>query len=394
MLVSDGEEHHRRRALVQPGFARRRLHSWVPLVVAETDRIIDETLAAAGADAAETDLYQLARILVRRIVVRVLFGPVLGERADEIGELLEPAMSYASQPLLRQLPHPLPFTRRATARRARRAVNQLLDEELRRRRTHPDPEATDLLNALVAAEDGLSDAEIRDQVVTLIAAGYDTTTAAVAWALVRSIASPEVWDRLRTEADALLTDAVEAAVLPELRWSGAVVRETLRLHPPGAFAPRETTRALTVGPYQLRRGSLVLWSPYLAGRDPSHWDCALEFRPERFEDPQHVDSSQDLAWVPFGRGPRACIGFALAQMEMTLIPSRFAQQLDVELTRKRVPHPTGMVVSRPAGAIPCRLRKRSRVARTEMIASTAAGLTRTRGSSSSSSRNTLDRPIQ
>ena len=212
IILSDGSEHRRRRALVQPGFARRRLDSWNPLVVAETDRIIDETVAAgAGAAPVEVDLHQLMRVLVRRIVVRVLFGSGLGSRADEIGALLEPAMSYATQPFLRQLPHPIPYTRRARARAARRAVDGLIDEELARCRANRDPDATDLLSALVDAEDGLSDAEIRDQVVTLIAAGYDTTTAAVSWLLARAVTTPGVWNGLRAEADEWL-DADAAKV--------------------------------------------------------------------------------------------------------------------------------------------------------------------------------------
>jgi cytochrome P450 len=358
IIVSDGAEHRRRRSLVQPGFARRRLDSWIPLVVAETDRSIDETLAASGGQATDVDLYQLVRVLVRRIVVRVLFGSELGSRADEIGALLEPAMSYASQPLMRQLPHPLPFTRRARARAARRAVDGLIDEELARCRANRDPDATDLLSALVDAEGGLSDAEVRDQVVTLIAAGYDTTTAAVSWLLARAVTTPGVWEGLRAEGDEWL-DAepaeVDAAAFGELRFSEAVMREALRLHPPGVISPREATRALRVGPYTIRSHSLVMYSPYLLGRDGRAWDRPLEFRPERFEGKPGSDARNDPAWAPFGRGTRSCIGFALAQMEMTLIPARLAQRLDIELVGTEIPKPCGIVVSRPSGGLPARV---------------------------------------
>jgi cytochrome P450 len=237
----------------------------------------------------------------------------------------------------------------------------LLDEEIARCRAHPDPDANDLLRALVGADDGLSDAEIRDQVVTLIAAGYDTSTAGVSWLLLRAVATTGVWDGLRTEADAWLDpdpQRVDAAALAHLGWSAAVVRETLRLHPPGVFAPRETTRVLAIGPYRLPRRSLVLWSPYLMGRDPAAWERPLEFRPERFAGGSLAGARSDPGWAPFGRGPRSCIGFALAQMEMTLIPSRLAQRLDVELLRPGIPAPTGMVVSRPSGGLPARLRNR------------------------------------
>jgi cytochrome P450 len=363
IILSDGAEHRRRRALVQPGFARRRLDSWNPLVVTETDRIIDETVTAptATAGAAAVDLHQLMRVLVRRIVVRVLFGSELGSRADEIGTLLEPAMSYATQPFLRQMPHPIPYTRRAQARAARRAVDGLIDEELARCRAHRDPDATDLLSALVDAEDGLTDAEIRDQVVTLIAAGYDTTTAAVAWLLARAVTTPGVWNGLRTEADQRLdADAtlVDAAAFGELRWSEAVMREALRLHPPGVISPREATRALRFGPYDIRKHSLVMYSPYLLGRDARSWDDPLEFRPTRFEGKAVSDARSDPAWAPFGRGSRSCIGFALAQMEMILIPSRLAQRVDIELVSTEMPKPCGIVVSRPKGGLPARIAPR------------------------------------
>jgi cytochrome P450 len=360
IILSDGSEHRRRRALVQPGFARRRLDSWHPLIVAETDRIVDETIAAgAGSAAVDVDLHQLMRVLVRRIVVRVLFGSELGSRADEIGTLLEPAMSYATQPFLRQLPHPIPYTRRARARAARRAVDGLIDEELARCRSNHDPDATDLLSALVDAEDGLSDAEIRDQVVTLIAAGYDTTTAAVSWLLARAVTTPGVWDRLRGEADQHLdvdADQVDVAAVGALRWSEAVMREALRLHPPGVISPREATRALRFGPYDIRNHSLVMYSPYLLGRDARSWPEPLEFRPARFEGQAGSDARNDPAWAPFGRGTRSCIGFALAQMEMILIPSRLAQRIDIELLGTDVPKPCGIVVSRPSGGLPATIK--------------------------------------
>jgi hypothetical protein len=359
IIVSDGAEHRRRRSLVQPGFARRRLDGWIPLVVAETDRIIDETVAASGGQAVDVDLHQVMRVLVRRVVVRVLFGSGLGSRADEIGALLEPAMSYATQPFLRQLPHPIPYTRRARARAARRAVDGLIDEELARCRANRDPDATDLLSALVDAEDGLSDAEIRDQVVTLIAAGYDTTTAAVSWLLARAVTTSGVWSGLRAEADEWLETEpakVGATAFGSLRFSEAVMREALRLHPPGVISPREATRSLRFGPYDVRNHSLVMYSPYLLGRDARAWDDPLEFRPARFEGQAGSDARNDPAWAPFGRGTRSCIGFALAQMEMILIPSRLAQRIDVELIGTDIPRPCGIVVSRPEGGLPATIK--------------------------------------
>lgn len=128
------------------------------------------------------------------------------------------------------------------------------------------------------------------------------------------------------------------------------MRETLRLHPAGVVSPREAATDMVIGGFDIPRGTLVLWSAHLAGRDPDAWPEPLTFDPERFVDtPAESRAIADSAWVPFGRGHRNCIGFALAQMELTLILARFAQRLDVTPPSDQVPVPVGMVVNRPAG---------------------------------------------
>jgi len=215
-----------------------------------------------------------------------------------------------------------------------------------------------VLDALVV-EGVLSDAEIRDQVVTLIGAGYDTTAASLAWMLWRSALTPGVWQRLRSEADSVLgpldegTAAADADTLARLVFANRVMRETLRLHPAGVISPREAAIDLVVGGHEVPKGTLILWSAHLAGRDPVAWPEALTFDPDRFDRLTTEQSSvADSAWVPFGRGARNCIGFALAQMELTLIIARLAQHLDLTPTTADVPRPVGMVVNRPKGGVP------------------------------------------
>jgi len=139
-----------------------------------------------------------------------------------------------------------------------------------------------------------------------------------------------------------------------LALSGRVVRETLRLHPAGLVAPREVAATgLTLAGHPVRRGTMLLWSAYLAGRDPDTWPDPLRFAPDRFvamDDAQRAAS--DRAWVPFGGGARNCIGFALAQLELTVVLARLAQRLDVAPCGDTVPAPYGMVVNRPTGGVP------------------------------------------
>lgn len=148
--------------------------------------------------------------------------------------------------------------------------------------------------------------------------------------------------------------------LAQLDVANGVMRETLRLHPAGVISPREAAVDITVGGYEIPKGTLILWSAHLAGRDSQAWSDPLRFEPDRFEDlSPELQAVADAAWVPFGRGARNCIGFALAQMELTLIVSRIAQQLDISPTSTTVPRPVGMVVNRPAGGVPMRVSLRA-----------------------------------
>jgi cytochrome P450 len=357
MIVSDGDDHRRRRGVTQPAFARRRLDGRVSMIVDEADHTIDATIAPSDG---VIDLFPVGRLLVLRIVVNALFGSAFGDRAAEIDGLIEPAKIYLEQPFVRQLPHPLPFTKRARVRSARAQFDALIDAEIARQRAAPAADSDDVLGLLLASGD-LSDSEIRDQVVSLIAAGYDTTASSLAWTLIRATGTPGVWSRLRAEADSVLTGReLGSETLRRLPYAKAVVRETLRLHPAGVFSPRQATRDIAIGPHTIRKGSFILLCPYLAGRDASSWPDPLRFDPDRHLDSGGSDPAPlNPAWVPFGRGPRHCIGFALAEMELVLVVARIAQRLDLDLASSAVPAPYGMVVNRPSGGVRVTARYRS-----------------------------------
>lgn len=363
MIVSDGPDHKRRRSSVHAAFSRRRLNGWIPTIVEQTDRAIDQLASQLGASGGRADLYPVGRMAVLHIVVRAMFGERLADRADEIGAIFQRPQDYLEAPTIRQFPHPFPFTARSRVRADRRALDVIIDAEIAERRRAPTGDPLDVLEALVTGGE-LSDAEIRDQVVTLIGAGYDTTAASLAWALWRAALDPDVWARLRAEADEQFgpigSDAIvrDEVLLARLVVADRVMREALRLHPAGALSPRETVVDVELGGRVIRKGTLVLWSAHLAGRDPAAWPDPLRFDPDRFADPAQK-AAADIAWVPFGRGARNCIGFALAQMELTLMISRLAQRLDVTPTSDVLPRPVGMVVNRPSGGVPMQVTVRA-----------------------------------
>lgn len=360
MIVSDGDEHHRRRAAVQPAFARRKLDGWIPMIVAESDRMIDERLLPALAGGGQADIYPMGKDLVLAVTVRAFFGNGLEDRTEEIGAVFDELQAYLELPGIKQIPHRFPGTQRARARAARHRFDRIVDDEVARRRKDLDQSSTaadtgDLLDVFVRDSTlDLAAGEIHDQVNTLIGAGYNTTAASFAWAVHRSLTTPGVWDNLQAEANTAFNDDAPftGATVDELRYASAVVKEALRLHPAGSFAPRQAVTDIAVGPYLIAKGTLVLWSPYLAGRDHDAWNDPLEFRPERHLDPSpETAASMEAAWVPFGRGSRRCIGFALAQMELTLMLARLAQRVDLHARDVITPNPHGTVVNRPSGGV-------------------------------------------
>lgn len=363
MIVSDGPDHRRRRGSVQTAFSRRRLNGWIPMIVERTDIAIDRISKLVGGGEKVIDLYPTGRALVLDIVVRALFGPGMASRVGEIGERFQGPQDYLESPALKQLPHPIPFTRRARVRADRKALDAIIDAAIAEHRAHPTGDPLDVLESLVA-EGKLSDAEIRDQVVTLLGAGYDTTSASLAWMLWGTSSTPGLWSRLRAEADEVFgpLDAsphADDSTLAQLDLANRVMRETTRLHPAGVITPRQAACDVVVGGHRIPKGTLILWSAHLAGRDPDAWTYPLVFDPDRFIDPAPEQRAlADIAWVPFGRGARNCIGFALAQMELTLIIARIAQRLDISAPSDREPRPIGMVVNRPKGGAPMRVTMR------------------------------------
>ncbi len=363
MIVSDGADHRRRRASVQTAFSRRRLARWIPMILERIDDRIDAAVPARDTERrVPIDLYEFARELVLEMVTHALFGArVADEHAAEFGELFRTAQQYLERPAYRQLPHPFPIGARGRVRADRQRFDAIVDAEIARRRSEPSGDPFDVLEVLVA-DGSLDDSEIRDQVNTLIGAGFDTTAAAVAWTMISIGDDTDIWGRLRSEADDVLGDDASAAgdaQLQRLDLAARTVRESLRLHPPGVLSPRETARDVVVAGHTIPAHTLVAWSAYLAGRDPAAWPDPMRFDPDRFLDVSDDQRAlMDAAWLPFGGGRRNCIGFALAQIELTLIVARVAQRLDVELRLEGPPTPVGMVVNRPRGGVPAVVRRR------------------------------------
>jgi cytochrome P450 len=383
LVVTDGDEHARRRRLVQPAFGRRHIESHVALMQQEIDRIVDGWTAGKVVDA-----YADLRLAVRRIVILALFGERLRARADELGELLQGALDFVNLPVQRQLVHiDRPFTRYGRAMRARRQADEIVYAEVARRRvaraSASSDRGDDVLDLLLdagtpasaatvdprcpaqhdqvratngAGGDGrLSDVELRDQVVSLLAAGYDTTSAAVGWAVHELLIRPDVWHRVATElADAVGDDPITPEALPRLAYLDGVVREVLRLHP-AAVVARRSLRDFEIYDHTIPAGRMVLYSPYVTHRLPELWPEPSAFRPERWlpDAPDYVEPPP-FASVPFGGGYRRCIGFGLAKFEIKVTIVRLVQRTTLEPQNQHIAA-TGVAANAPAGGVPVRV---------------------------------------
>jgi cytochrome P450 len=246
-------------------------------------------------------------------------------------------------------------------RRNRAADALVLAEVARRRAAGVDADGhPDTLSALLAGVDGerLTDAELLDQVRSLMAAGFDTTSGAASWLVLELGRHPEALAAVRAEVDAVLGDrAPTVDDLRSLPLSLGAVQEVLRLWPPGPAAPRMAIAPSELHGMEIPAGRMVLYSAYVTGRLPELWP-----EPERFDPTRWAPGAPEprpYSFVPFGGGARRCIGFALATLELQVMAIRLAQQVEWRLRRDAV-RPTGIATLTPKGGVPIEVTRRRR----------------------------------
>jgi cytochrome P450 len=254
------------------------------------------------------------------------------------------------------LPDWLPLPSKIRQRRAVRAVNELIWGQIRDRRSSPAGQSDMLAQMLGAAasvhgDRRITDAEIRDEAATLFVAGHDTTSAALAWFWLALTQHPEVERRVLDEVDEVLGDRPATAEdMARLKYLEMVVKESMRLYPAAGFLfGREAAEDVVLGGYTLRRGAWVFIAPYIVQRDPRNFPDPMSFDPERFS-PRRADQIPAYAYIPFGGGPRTCIGNGMATMQIVLLAATVLQRFRVALDQPP-PEPELEIVVRPKGGL-------------------------------------------
>jgi cytochrome P450 len=342
LIVSDGADHQRRRRLVQPAFTRRQIDGYARTMRATADAAIDSWRPGQ-----RVDLYQEFRRVVRRATIQVLFGPRLAHDEPELGRLLQHALAVVERPPPWQQLQRLgtPAWRRATSGRAAVADRVLAEVEQRRRAaplaSDADPDRSDVLSLLVGSRDeagsGLTDREITDQVISLIAAGYETTSAAMAWAVRALLTDRSVWRQARASLDRAVG----------WRYLDGVVSETLRLYPPAVVSVRSVAEPFSFAGVEVPAGSQLIYSPFVTHRLPELWPDPLRFEPTRWDpDRAEVHKAGPHEFLPFGGGPHRCLGAVFATTELTVLLERFLQRVSSRLEPSDA-SPVGLAAMRP-----------------------------------------------
>jgi cytochrome P450 len=358
LLTIDGDYHHRARRIMLPAFHHESIAAAVETMVAEAERALD-----AWEIGQRIDVYHWARELAMRIAMRALLGldPDDRDSGARAAFHFERALSfYGTDPLDRMRRGPGSMWRRMLA--SRRVLDEIVYGEIGRRRERRDSR-TDILGLLLAARDedgsGFSDEEIRDQLMTLMFAGHDTSTSTITFLLYELARHPEALQRIWEEQDGVPGGrapgaAVLAGGLPQLDMA---LDETLRLYPPAWIGPRRAVEAFEFAGHHVPAGAYVAYCSWASHRLPEVFPDPEAFVPERFS-PERKAALPKGAYVPFGAGSRTCIGMRFGQLEVKTVASLLLQRFRPELPGAHSLRVRQMPTLSPAAGLPMILRER------------------------------------
>jgi cytochrome P450 len=361
LLTSEGQFHRRQRHLIQPLFHHSRIDAYGAAIVEDALRLT-ERWPDGGALNVHSEMMRLTLV----IVGKTLFGADVEGRAADVGEALTDVLSMfqrVSNPFGAMLDRlPLPSTMRF--RNARATLDGVIERMIAERRA-AGVMGTDLLSMLIAAQDeesgaGMTDRQIRDEAMTLFLAGHETTAQLMTWTWYLLSRTPFVEARLHAELDEVLGDRPPTVEdIPDLRYTQMVLAEALRMYPPAYVLGRLALEDVRIRGFDVPAGSTVLMSPYVVHHDPRWYPEPFRFDPGRFTQ-EATASRPRSAYLPFGAGPRLCIGEGFAWMEAKLLLATIAQRWRLRVPPSHAVELQPMVTLRPRGGMPVRVERRVR----------------------------------
>lgn len=367
LVTSEGELWERQRRLIQPLFGFRRVSALQPSMVENTERMLAEW--ERRPDGALLDASQQMSLVTLNIVGEALFGADLSGAGARVSSSVSGMQDFAATAMRNPLLLPAPKLGLRTTpgyRRWRatvRAVDEVVEQLTTERRASPHRvEERDLMDALLNAryEDGtgISDRQLRDEIVTFLMAGHETSATTLTWALYLLAAHPSARQRMEEEVDSVLAGrAPTADDVGELGWTKAVLSEAMRLYPPFWTLERGAVADDEIDGVRIPAGSTVAVPPYLVHRHPEAWDNPEGFDPARFL-PEQGGERHRHAFIPFGGGRRGCVGNTFALIETVVVLAMIAQRFRLDLIPGGIPKLQPTVTLRPLGGLKLILRRR------------------------------------
>ncbi len=357
LLTAEGETHRKHRKLLAPAFAPKRLNAYGAVMVEETQRQADRWHAGR-----RIDLSHEMMEMTLAIAGRTMFGADVRSDATQVAHAIDLAMASQSASLksMVQLGYKWPLPRHLQMRRAVKLLDEVVYRMIREGRARGTDKG-DVLSILLLARDeedgsGLTDRQVRDEVMTLLLAGHETTANALTWAWYELARNPEALVRLQAEVDGLGERALTIEDLPKLPWALAVLEEAMRMHPPVYMTGRDAKEDVTVGGHHFPKGAIIAINIRGIHRRADYFPAPHSFRPQRMlaevkkARPRHH-------FIPFGGGPRVCIGSHFANMEGQLALATLARSASFTLVNRHVDGEP-MVTLRPRGGMPVIVKKR------------------------------------
>ncbi len=336
LLTSEGDLWRRQRKTIQPVFQAKRIARQLGSIADEAEKLVAHLRTRV--DDGPVDVREEMTVLTLGVLGRTLVDADLAV-FDSLGHSIESMqnqaifemMSLGTVPLWAPLPGQLRF------QKARKDLTNIVDKLATDRAANPSVDGDDIISRLIESTRDEPDANIararmRDELVTLLFAGHETTASTLSWAIYLADQHPDVWERLHAEAVEAFSsgEPITYQDLYKFKYTNMVVEEVMRLYPPVWILPRISQGEDEIGGWYVPAGANVLVCPYLLHRHPAFWDEPTRFNPDRF-DPEKSGGRNRYAYIPFGAGPRFCVGNNLGMMEATIVLATIARDLRLKL---------------------------------------------------------------
>jgi cytochrome P450 len=365
VLVTEGAQWQRQRRMLQPGFTPKRVAGYAELMVSAAQNALDALTAQGPGPSVNMD--ELMTDMTLDVILKALFGSHQVTDARPVSEAIQTLSHAAISEMFKPFSWPLwmPLPSVPKVRHAKQSLDRTIQQHIQTQQSNAHDDGQDLLTMLRLARDpehpeqGLSPQELHDQTMVMFQAGHETSATAMTWWSGLIARHPEAAKRIHAEVDTVLQgQAPTPSALQQMPWLQASLKEAMRLYPPAAvLMTRRTLSDVHVGPWTVPQGQLIAFTPYVIQRDPRWFESPHDFKPERF-----LPGAPEIprgTWMPFGTGPRVCIGQHFAMMEMGLIAVLLLQRFTLHWP-EGADWPAGdlAVTLRPAAPIRLQLRPR------------------------------------